>query len=48
MPSSSPLLSMREIDKRFMGAHALADATLEVEPAEVWGWSARTAPANRR
>ena len=31
------LLSMRAIDKRFMGVHALAAATLEVEPAEVMG-----------
>jgi ribose transport system ATP-binding protein len=37
MPMSSPLLAMRNIDKRFMGAHALAAATLEVEPAEVMG-----------
>jgi ribose transport system ATP-binding protein len=28
---------MRNIDKRFLGAHALAAATLEVEPAEVMG-----------
>ena len=28
---------MRNIDKRFMGAHALAAAALEVEPAEVMG-----------
>jgi ribose transport system ATP-binding protein len=37
MPMSTPLLAMRNIDKRFMGAHALAAATLEVEPAEVMG-----------
>jgi len=37
MPLSSPLLAMRNIDKRFLGAHALAAATLEVEPAEVMG-----------
>jgi ribose transport system ATP-binding protein len=37
MPVSTPLLAMRNIDKRFMGVHALAAATLEVEPAEVMG-----------
>jgi ribose transport system ATP-binding protein len=37
MLMSSPLLAMRNIDKRFMGAHALAAATLEVGPAEVMG-----------
>ncbi len=37
MPMSTPLLAMRNIDKRFMGAHALAAAALEVEPAEVMG-----------
>ena len=35
MPLSSPLLIMRNIDKRFLGVQALAAATLEVKPAEV-------------
>jgi galactofuranose transport system ATP-binding protein len=35
MPSSAPLLAMRDIDKRFQGAHALAKASLEVEPGEI-------------
>ncbi len=30
-----PLLQMRDIDKRFQGAHALIKASLEVEPAEI-------------
>ncbi len=37
MPMSTPLLTMRDIDKRFLGAHALAAAALDVEPAEVMG-----------
>ena len=35
MPSSAPLLVMRDIDKRFQGVHALAKASLEVQPAEI-------------
>ncbi len=35
MAPSSSLLSMRGIDKRFSGAQALAEATLEVQPGEV-------------
>jgi ribose transport system ATP-binding protein len=35
MSLSSPLLTMRNIDKRFLGAQALAAATLEVQPGEV-------------
>jgi len=30
-----PLLVMRDIEKRFQGVHALAKASLEVEPAEI-------------
>src|SRR5881227_1158231 len=33
MPAA--LLAMRDIDKRFQGAHALAKASLEVMPAEI-------------
>ena len=32
---TAPLLVMRDIDKRFQGVHALATASLEVEPGEV-------------
>src|SRR5271166_2053986 len=35
MPSSAPLLVMRDIDKRFQGVHALAKAALEVRPGEI-------------
>ena len=35
MPSSAPLLVMRDIDKRFQGVHALAKASLEVMPSEI-------------
>jgi len=35
MSSSAPLLVMRDIEKRFQGAHALAKASLEVEPGEI-------------
>ena len=35
MPSTAPLLVMREIDKRFQGAHALSSASLEVEAGEI-------------
>ena len=35
MPTSAPLLVMRDIDKRFQGVHALAKASLEVQPAEI-------------
>src|SRR5256714_1322385 len=32
---TAALLAMRDIDKRFQGAHALAKASLEVMPAEI-------------
>ena len=35
MPSTAPLLVMRDIDKRFQGAHALSSASLEVEGGEI-------------
>jgi len=35
MPSTAPLLVMRDIDKRFLGVHALAGASLEVAPGEI-------------
>ena len=35
MPTSAPLLVMRDIEKRFQGVHALAKASLEVQPAEI-------------
>ncbi len=35
MSSSDPLLVMRDIDKRFQGAHALIKAGLEVEAGEI-------------
>ena len=35
MPSPAPLLVMRDIDKRFQGVHALAKASLEVQPGEI-------------
>jgi galactofuranose transport system ATP-binding protein len=35
MPSSAPLLVMRDIEKRFQGAHALAKARLDVEAGEI-------------
>ena len=35
MPSTAPLLVMRDIDKRFQGAHALSLASLEVEAGEI-------------
>jgi galactofuranose transport system ATP-binding protein len=35
MPSSAPLLVMRDIEKRFQGVHALAKASLEVEVGEI-------------
>ncbi len=37
MPSSAPLLVMRDIDKRFQGVHALAKASLEVQPGRGHG-----------
>ena len=35
MPTTAPLLVMRDIDKRFLGAHALSAASLEVAPGEI-------------
>jgi monosaccharide-transporting ATPase len=35
MPSSAPLLVMRDIDKRFLGVHALSAASLEVAAGEI-------------
>ncbi len=35
MPTSAPLLVMREIEKRFQGVHALAKASLEVMDGEI-------------
>jgi galactofuranose transport system ATP-binding protein len=35
MSPTAPLLVMRDIDKRFQGAHALAKASLEVLPGEI-------------
>src|SRR5271165_3977193 len=35
MPPTAPLLVMRDIDKRFLGVHALASASLEVAPGEI-------------
>src|SRR5271166_1249762 len=35
MLSTAPLLVMRDIDKRFLGVHALAGASLEVAPGEI-------------
>src|SRR5271166_1257042 len=35
MPTIAPLLVMRDIDKRFLGIHALSRASLEVAPAEI-------------
>ncbi|THD42007.1 MAG: sugar ABC transporter ATP-binding protein [Bradyrhizobium sp.] len=35
MTSAKPLLVMRDIEKRFQGVHALAKASLEVEPGEI-------------
>ena len=35
MPATAPLLVMRDIDKRFMGVHALSSASFEVEPGEI-------------
>ncbi len=35
MPSTAPLLVMRDIDKRFQGVQALSSASLEVEAGEI-------------
>jgi galactofuranose transport system ATP-binding protein len=35
MPSNAPLLAMRDIDKRFLGVHALSSAALEVASGEI-------------
>jgi ribose transport system ATP-binding protein len=35
MPPTAPLLVVRDIDKRFLGVHALASASLEVAPGEI-------------
>src|SRR5271166_6596624 len=35
MPTIAPLLVMRDIDKRFLGIHALSRASLEVAPGEI-------------
>jgi ribose transport system ATP-binding protein len=35
MPPTAPLLVMRDIDKRFLGTHALSAASLEVAPGEI-------------
>src|SRR5271165_5737451 len=35
MPPTAPLLVMRDIDKHFLGVHALALASLEVAPGEI-------------
>ena len=35
MAPTAPLLDMRDIDKRFLGVHALASASLEVAPGEI-------------
>jgi monosaccharide-transporting ATPase len=35
MPTTAPLLVMGDIDKRFMGVHALSSASFEVEPGEI-------------
>src|SRR5271166_6402379 len=35
MPTTAPLLVMRDIDKRFLGVHALSAASLEVAEGEI-------------